>query len=172
VAIRGFVQFVAARFAGSAMVSLDISNLVVIAFPAAMATGNAIVNAVIGSAVAACFAVAFGTMRKRRWVPGAIIVAIVFCASLDPGVASAGMPLMLLRSALLAVAAWAVVRYVLTGSMLAWPVTLFTAAMLEAAVTMATNDRSDLLVNSIVVMTVLAGAILWLVVPRVEEGHA
>ena len=171
-AIRGFVQFVADRFAGSAMVSLDISNLVVIAFPAAMATGNAIFNAVIGSAVAACFAVAFGTMRKRRWVPGAIIVAIVFCASLDPGVASAGMPLMLLRSALLAVAAWAVVRYVLTGSMLAWPVTLFTAAMLEAAVTMATNDRSDLLVNSIVVMTVLAGAILWLVVPRVEEGHA
>jgi membrane protease YdiL (CAAX protease family) len=172
VSIRGCVQLVADRFPGSAMISLDIPNLVAIAFPAALAIGNAIFNAVIGSAIAACFAVAFSTMSKRRWLPGAMIVAIVFCAALDPGVASAGMPLMLLRSALLSVAAWAVVRYVLTGSMLAWPVTIFTAAMLDAAATMATNDRSDLLVNSIVVMMVLAGAILWLVVPHTVERHA
>jgi hypothetical protein len=65
-----------------------------------------------------------------------------------------------------------VIRRLLRDNLLAWPVTFFTAAMLNGIVAMAGNDRPDLYANATVVALVLCGFIVWLVRPRPGEAHA
>ncbi len=143
-ALRTIMQLAADRFPSTASVSIDIANTVVVTFPAVLAIADAIFNTIVGSAVIASFAVALGLMRKRPWLSEGLIIAIIFCAALDPSATAARTPLMLARAAVLAIAAWATIRYLLRDNLLAWPVTIFIAAMLNGIVGMAGNDRPDL----------------------------
>ncbi len=165
-ALRTIMQLAADRFPSTASVSIDIPNAVSVTFPALLAIADALFNTIVGSAVIASFAVALGLMRKRAWLSEGLIIAIIFCAALDPSATAARTPLMLARAAVLAIAAWTTIRYLLRDNLLAWPVTIFIAAMLNGIVGMAGNDRPDLLANAGVVGVVLVAAIVWLVMPR------
>ncbi len=171
-ALRTMMQLAANRLPSMASVSIDVPDAVAVAFPAVLAFADAIFNAIVGSAAVASFAVAFSLMRKRPWLRDALIIAIVFCGALDPAATAARTPLMLVRAAVLAVASWATIRYLLRDNLLAWPVAIFFAAMLNGIVAMAGNNRPDLLTNAVVLSLVLLAAIAWLVLPRTEETHA
>jgi hypothetical protein len=172
IALRGLLQLVAARFPSMAGVTVDTPNLVAIPWPAAVAIGNAIFSAIAGSAAMACFAVSFSSLRKKPWIADALAVAMIFCAAVDPSTDSARTPLMLVRAALMAVATWGLARFVLSRTLLAWPVTIFLALLLQAAFTMLENHRADLKANAIVLMVVLAATVAWVIVPQTREQDA
>jgi membrane protease YdiL (CAAX protease family) len=172
IALRGLLQLVAARFPSMASVAVDTPNLVAIPWPSVVTIGSAIFNVIAGSAVIACFAVSFSSLQKKPWIADVLVVAMIFCVVIDPSADSAHTPLMLVRAAIMAIAAWALSRFVLSRTILAWPVTIFMALLLQAAFTMLENHRADLKANAIVLMVVLAATVAWLIVPQTREQDA
>ena len=170
-AVRAIIQLIAARFPAAADVSLEISNAVAIPFPSVLAIGEALFDAVVASGVIAAFAFGLSSIRKKPWLRDAAVIAIVFCASLHPDATLVQTPLMLLRAAVLALLVFAIARFVLNGNVLAWPLAIFMAVMLNALKSMA-QHRLDLHLNAAVVAIAIVAAMIWVASPRTEETHA
>lgn len=169
---RAAFDWIAATFPAAANVSLDVPDVVAIPIPALVVILNAIFDAVAAVGVAAAFVSGIRAIGRKPWVADAVAIATIFCAAVDSGATSAQMPLMLLRSAVLAILTWAVACQLLGRNALAWPVAVFTGMMLSGIGALAGNDRADLRVNAIIVAVALVAALAWLVVPRTELPDA
>ena len=167
---RGGMHWLAVQFPAAADISIDVPNLVEIAWPSLLAIGEALYDAVIGSAVVAMFVVTLRSLPVPQWARDLIAIAALFCASVDAGSTPAQTPLMIVRSIVVALTTWAVARFVLNGNALAWPAAIFTAFALQSAAELV-QSRADLRMHAIVIASVVAAALAWLLVtPSVSEG--
>jgi membrane protease YdiL (CAAX protease family) len=157
-------QFLANAMPSHASVSLSAPAEVATPLPAVIETLQALFGAIVFAAAVALYASA---IRKRV---AAVTIAALFCIALDPLATLAQTPLMLLRALVFALLAWVVARYVLDGNPLAWPLTLFVAAVLQTAAVLLQNHRPDLIGNGIAMLVFAAAAVAWIAAPRSREG--
>ncbi len=136
-------------------------------FPAALTALQAMVRTLYASAAVLLFARAV-TSAPRRWIAPLITIGGIFCALLDPGTTTAEFPLALLRAAILAAASWLVARYILGENPIAWPLAIFSAAMLLGVSDMMSNHRPDLQANGVVVLIALG--VLFVFLARRSAG--
>lgn len=169
--VRGVMHLVASYFPAAASVSLEVPNLVAISWPSVIAIGEALYDAILGSAIVLMIVTSLRSIPMPEWVRDAIAIGAIFCASLDSGSTPAEMPLMLVRSLVLALTTWAIARFVLQRNALAWPAAIFTAMALQSAAELLQN-RSDLQMNSIVVLVVTIVTLLWLALPKMKTADA
>jgi len=169
--VRGVMQLVAARFPAAASVSLDVPNLVAISWPSIVAIGGAIYAAIVGSAIVLMIVVSLTSIPIPGWARDAIAVAAMFCAALDADSTPAEMPLMLLRSLVIALTMWCIARFILNRNALAWPAAIFTAMTLQSAA-MLMQNRNDLQINAIVVLIATIVMLVWLALPKLENADA
>ena len=160
--VRGAMHLIASQFPAAADVSIDVQPIVALSWPSVIAIGDALYDAVVGSAVVMMLAVSLRSLPIPTWARDTIILATIFCASLDAGTMPQQMPLMIVHSIVLAFTAWTVARFILGSNALAWPAAIFTAMALGSAAMLAQNDRSDLQMNAMVVIVVTAATLLWL----------
>jgi membrane protease YdiL (CAAX protease family) len=170
-AVRGVIQLIAARFPATANVSLEISNLVAAPFPSVLTIGEALFDAVVASGLIAAFAFGVSSFRRKPWLRDAITIAVLFCASVRPDATFAQTPLMLFRAAALALLVWAVAKYVLDGNVLAWPLAVFIAVMVNGILSMA-EHRLDLHLHVLAVAVALVAMMIWVAWPKAEDAHA
>jgi hypothetical protein len=105
------------------------------------------------------------------WLRDTLTIAVIFCASMRPDATFAQTPLMLLRGAVLALLTWFIARYVLGGNVLAWPLAVFMAVMLNGIDAMG-QHRLDLHVNIVIVAIALVAMMIWIAYPKQQETHA
>jgi membrane protease YdiL (CAAX protease family) len=166
IAARGAMQLVASYFPAAANVSVNVPNVVAIPMPSLVTILEAFFDAIAASGVVTAFVFGLGALPSR-WRDG-VAVAVIFAASVQPDASAAQMPLMLIRSAILALLTWAIARFVLSRNVLAWPLAVFITVLLNGIDSMISNDRGDLRVHAIVVGIALIAALVWIVVPRRE----
>jgi membrane protease YdiL (CAAX protease family) len=164
-AVRGAMQLVALRFPAAVDVTLNVPNVVAMRAPSLVTILEALFDAVVGCGVVTAFIFGIRAIPKGR---EAVAVFVIFAAALHPDATLAQMPLMLIRAAALAVLMWALARFVLNGNVLAWPLAVFTAVMLNGIDAMMSNHRGDLRMNAIVAGVALLAALAWAAVPRSE----
>lgn len=146
--------------------SIDFSAPEIVAIPLpALVDGLQAVFA----AIAIAGAVALYAQTVRRWVAPITITALFFIA-VDPGASMQEMPLMLARSLAVAAIAWLVARYVLDANPLAWLLTAFVAMLLQSGATLLQNQRTDLMVNAIVLFALAVIATAWAAWPRSADA--
>lgn len=129
-------------------------------FPALTDTLQALAGAII---VAGAVALYRESLRARV---AAVTIIAIFCASLDPGITVRELPMMLASAAATAALAWLLARYVLGGNPLAWPLTIFVAAVLSTASVLLRNERADLLMNGWAMVAVVVGTLVWVAAPK------
>ncbi|HEY2093119.1 MAG TPA: CPBP family glutamic-type intramembrane protease [Thermoanaerobaculia bacterium] len=164
-AVRALLHLIEAQFPAAVNVSLDIPSAVAIRFPAIITIGEAFFDAVIASGVVAAFAYSVSSFRKMPWLRDAITIAVIFCASMRPDATFVQTPLMLIRGAVLAFLTWFIARFVLDGNVLAWPLAVFMAVMLNGIDAMG-QHRLDLHVNMAVVAVALVAMTIWIAYPK------
>jgi membrane protease YdiL (CAAX protease family) len=128
--------------------------------PALLAAAEAVVGAIVFSAAVALFGL---TLRKHAALAATIIV---FFAALNPGTTPQQLPLMLARALGTALLMGLIARFVLDSNLLAWPLTIFLAAILQTAATLLHNHRPDLLANGVALLVLAAAAVLFFLVTR------
>jgi hypothetical protein len=168
IAARGAMQLVTSYFPAAANVSLNVPNVVAIAAPSLVTILEALFDAIVASGVVTAFVFGLGALRSS-WRDG-VAIAVIFAACVQPDASTAQMPLMLIRSAVLALLTWAIARFVLSRNVLAWPLAVFITVLLNGIDSMISNDRADLRVNAIVVGIAVIAALVWIVVPRREHA--
>ncbi|HKR62215.1 MAG TPA: CPBP family intramembrane glutamic endopeptidase [Thermoanaerobaculia bacterium] len=142
-------------YPAGASVQISAPQEVVMPLPALFDGAEAFAGAIVFSAAIALFAV---TMRKHAALTAA---AIAFFMTLDPSASMSQTPLMLVRAIVAAALIFVVARVVLDANPLAWPLTFFLAALLQAAATMLRNHRPDLIANGAALLVLAAIAIVF-----------
>ena len=160
-----FEQIAAAAPRFATVRGFHVPETVSMTLPSIIDVAQAIYLTLIASGALAMAAVAIRSFPKKRGFAAAIVIAVIFCASIDPGVTMIETPLMLLRAAALAATLWLVGRYVLNGNILAWPVALFLAELVPNALFLLQNHRLDLRVNAIAELIVVTLAVIALAAP-------
>ncbi len=150
------LQWIEYAFPSIASVSVSVPYVVAMPLPALFETAQALFGAIVFSAAVALYVL---TVRKHAAV---ITIAVVFLASLDPLATLAQTPLMIARALAAALLVWAVARWVLDANPLAWPVAVFTGAMLQTASVLLTNDRPDLIANGVAMIVFVIAAMVWI----------
>jgi hypothetical protein len=120
--------------------------------PALTEGGSALTAALIVSA-----AVALYSFAMKKWTAPVTIVALFF-ATLDPLASVRQMPVMMVRSLIIALIVWLLARYVLGANPLAWPLFVFLALTLQTAAILAQHSRPDLLANALALAVFAAAA--------------
>lgn len=149
------LQALEVAWPAASSISLHAPESVATPLPALTEAAQALFGAI---AVAAGVALYAQTLRKHVAL---ITIAALFCLTLDPSVTMAQAPLMLIRSLLIALLAWVVARYVLDANPLAWPLTIFIAALLQSAGVLLQNHRSDLIANAAALIALGVVALIW-----------
>ena len=167
VAYRTLFTLLAARVPGLAELDpLNVGDDVAAPLPAFLALGNALLLAIEASAVASMFAVVLQPLRRRPWLPPLIVIAVIFCATVDPSTTTHHLPLMLASSIAGALVAWIVIRYVLGGNVMAWPLAVMLLVLLRNAATLAQNHRIDLQANALALAVTALLLVVWVSWPR------
>lgn len=170
-ALRVAFVFAARLFPSAARITgLNIPDEVALPVPALLAVFDALYDAVLFSGALALFAVGLHSLRRWPWIPAVVSIGTIFCILIDADVTAAQAPLVIARALAAAVAAWAIVRYVLDDHLLAYPLAVFTATALQAASGMLANHRPDLQVNGAVAAAAVAAALLWTAIPRSNDA--
>jgi membrane protease YdiL (CAAX protease family) len=165
VAVRLALQLLANAFSTHAVVhGVGIPDEVATPFPAVFAAAHALLYAIYGCGAISLFAYALSTVR-RRWFAPLATMAILFFTQLDSGVNASQLGLAVVSAAALAIAAWLLARHVLGTNPLAWPLALFSAIALQAALGMLDNHRNDLIVNGWALIAVVVAILAWLAMP-------
>ncbi|HVS31845.1 MAG TPA: CPBP family glutamic-type intramembrane protease [Thermoanaerobaculia bacterium] len=161
VTAREALRLIASRFRSLAAVDeIGIPDAVALPLPAAFEIAEAIFGAVLVAGAVALLSVTFGSWSKRA-APPIAVMAIVFCTLLDTEATWRELPLAIGAALLLAALVWFIAHHVLDGNPLAWPVTAFSASLLQSGASLAQNGRADLRFHSAVMIVVAVGAILW-----------
>ena len=170
IAIIGTARAIVAQISAAAprfatLRGFQVPQTVALAFPAVIDIAQALYITLIASGALAMAAVAIGSFPKKRGFATAIVIAILFCASLEPSVTLPETPLMLFRAILLAAALWVAGRYVLNGNALAWPLAIFLGELVPSALFLLQNHRLDLRANGIAELIVVTLVITALAAP-------
>ena len=152
-----------ARFGG-----FHVPESVSLPLPAAVDAGQAIYSMLLLSGAIAMASIAIASFPQRYRVP--VLLAVIFCASVDSGVTMTETPLMLLRAVVMTVTFWLIARFILDGNLLAWPLAIFVAGLLPDALFLLQNHRADLRVNGIVELVIIVAVCALLGLPR-DEGR-
>ena len=165
--VAGLTALIEAHFPQLAGISsLSVSNVVVAHYVAVVGFLQALQRAVLGSAALAMYAAALSSATVKRWAAPVTICALTF-AALDSSAAVRQIPLMLVTAILPATAIYFIVRYVLAGNLLAYPLALVVSFSIEAGVQMLRNNRSDL--ETAGATLIAASVILMLICAAVSE---
>ena len=159
------IQRLEIAFPWMATIAFSVPESVAIPLPALIDGTQALFAAIAISGAVALYAHAV----RGKWIAW-ITVAALFCLAVDPYATAAQMPAMLARALVIALIAWLVARYVLDANPLAWPLTVFIAAVLQSAAVLLQNHRGDLVVNGIALIGFAVLATVWFVIPSVSEG--
>lgn len=158
------MQWLELAWPSAASIDFHVPESVAIPLPAIAEGMQAIFGAIAISGAIALYARA---LRKRVAL---VTILALFCTALDPLASSAQLPLVLLRAVTVAVLAWIVARFVLGANPLAWPLTIFTAAVLQAASMLLQNHRPDLLANGIALLALAVLVLFWSVSARPADA--
>jgi membrane protease YdiL (CAAX protease family) len=150
------MRFVAHAVPSSAAVVFSAPQEVATPLPALVEGGQALFGAIVFAGAMALFTAALPGKHAAS-----LVIAAIFCAALDPLASPQQMPLMLVRALLLGVLIWCVACYVLGSNPLAWPLTVFVGATLQAAAVLLQNQRPDLLANGIALIVFAIVALAW-----------
>jgi membrane protease YdiL (CAAX protease family) len=172
IAMRSAVALALQLFPAAARVNgVGIPDEVAMPLPFLAALLDALFDAVTISAAVAMFVVAVQSLKKWSWLPSAVTVTAIFFVLLDSNVTTSEAPLVIARALLGALVLFAVVRWILGTNALAYPVAIFVATAMQSALAMLGNDRTDLQTGGLVVVTVVAIALLWVVItPRTADA--
>src|SRR5207302_6729146 len=96
------------------------------------------------------FVLALRGFASRIWLPPTIGTFAIFFASLDSSATLKETPSMIASSAVIAVLAFVIIRYVLGTNLLAYPLTIAVALLLGNGAELLQNHRADLSVNGII----------------------
>jgi membrane protease YdiL (CAAX protease family) len=142
--IAGLDAMLEAHFPQLADVSsLNVSSVVAAHYVGIVAFLQALQRAVLGCAAVAMYAAALSSPAMKRWAAPLTICALTF-AALDASATARQLSLMLITAILPAAALYVIVRYVLAGNLLAYPLALIVSFSVEAGVQMLRNSRGDL----------------------------
>jgi membrane protease YdiL (CAAX protease family) len=159
-------QALALRFpAYASMHGLNAPDFVAIPLPGLIGILSTILRTLIISAVLGLFLLALRSFTSRPWLPAAIGTIAIFLAALDSSANVQQTPLMLALAAVTATLAWLVIRYVLGGNLLAYPLTIAVALLLGNGADLLQNHRGDLTVNGVVEIVVGIGLLVWAFAP-------
>jgi membrane protease YdiL (CAAX protease family) len=147
--------FIAHKVPSAAVVEISAPDEVTEALPALIETGIAIAAAIVFSGAVALM---FVTLQRYA---GLILIATIFCATVDPSATLEQTPLMLVRALLMAVLVWIIARYVLGKNPLAWPLFVFLILVLKTISILMQHMRFDLRANAIAMMIFVVIAIAW-----------
>jgi len=150
------LKYFALAFPSSATVSFSAPEDVATPLPALINGTQALFGAIVLSGAVALYA---ATLRKHAAL---VTTLALFCMLLDPSSTPAEMPLMLVRAAIVAAAVWLIARYVLDGNPLAWPLAVFTGALLGSAATLLQNQRTDLIANGWTLILFALVVLVWI----------
>lgn len=148
----------------AAVSPVDASSTVAILLPSVVVIAESLFTAIIGSAAVALFAAAISPMRRKRWLPAAFTLFILFAMTLDPGATKLQMPLMLLRAVVMAALGWLVATRFLGRNPLAWPAAIFTGVAVQRALEMLHNHRADLQFHGMITLAATTALLAWLAV--------
>ncbi|HEY0157387.1 MAG TPA: CPBP family intramembrane glutamic endopeptidase [Thermoanaerobaculia bacterium] len=137
-------------------VDLNAPSVVATPLPALVEGTQAIFGAIVGAAAIALFTVAMPPNYRA-----VVTIAGIFCATVDPLVTTAQAPLMFVRAAAVALLSWIIARYILGANPLAWPLAIFTAAVLQTAALLLQHHRLDLTVNAAALFVFALAALAW-----------
>jgi len=164
-------QALSLRFpAMASMRGLGAPENVALPLPGLLGVFSTILRTLMACSVFGLFIVALRGTVSKTWLPGVIAMVAVFFATIDPSATLQQTPLMLVSSALTALIAYLIVRYVLGTNLLAYPLTVATALLLAGGADLLQNHRSDLTMNGIVEIVVAVALLLWVATPRMVES--
>ena len=146
---------VAHALPSAAVVDLVAPMEVALPLPALVEGARALTAAIILSGAVAMFAL------PLRRIAAPVVVAMAFCALLDPSSTMEQAPVMFARALILAVLIWLVARYVLGANPLAWPLFFFLVSTLQPAAVLLEHDRPDLIANGIALIAFALAAMFW-----------
>ncbi|MGZ7032524.1 MAG: CPBP family glutamic-type intramembrane protease, partial [Thermoanaerobaculia bacterium] len=160
--VRAALAAISTMFPRAAMLrGFNVPPSVEVAVPSLIDLAQALYTTLITSGAVAMAAVGIASFPRKRGLTAAIVLTVIFCATLDPGATMAETPLMLLRAAVMAATLWLVARFVLNGNILAWPLAIFTAELLPSAIFLLQNHRTDLRAHAIVEIALVAAVLIW-----------
>ena len=149
------LQWLRVLWPATAAISLGVPDLIATPFPSLVGASQALIAAIVVSSAVALYASA---LQKHVAL---FTIAAVFCLTVDTGATTAQAPLMLLEAAILALLVWLIARCVLDGNPLAWPLAVFLAITLQAAATLITSHRTELLIHAAALLAFALLALLW-----------
>ena len=118
------------------------------------------------------FVLALRGFASRIWLPPTIGTFAIFFASLDSSATLKETPSMIASSAVIAVLAFVIIRYVLGTNLLAYPLTIAVALLLGNGAELLQNHRADLSVNGIIEIVVAIALLIWAAMPRESAAVA
>jgi hypothetical protein len=123
--------------------------------PGPIRAGEALWAAIVVSAAVALYRAAVAKYA------GPITIAAISFAMIEPQADGAALPLMLTGAIVAALVVWVIARYVLHHNLLAWPMAVFLAVILDSATTILRNSRPDMLANGFFLIAVAAAVTVW-----------
>jgi len=159
------MRWIEIAWPSAASISFSVPEDAAIPLPALIDGTLSLFAAIVASGVVALLA----TSVRMKWL-APLVIAALFCISLDPFATSAQTPLMLIRAAAVAVVAWLIARYVLGANPLAWPLTIFLAELLQTGSALLHNHRADLIANGAALLVAAVLVLGWLALPRSADG--
>lgn len=155
------MQFVAHALPWSASVGVSVPNFLATPLPAFTEGAQAL----FGAIVLACAVALYASALPQKQL-GIVTMVAVFCVFVDPQATPQQTPIMLATALLMAVVAWLVARYVLGPNPLAWPLAIFLGSTLNTAAVLLAHQRTDLLINGVMLLIIAAAALAWAAMPR------
>ena len=161
-------MFVSALPRLASIEEISIPGAIAIPFPSLLEAAEALFGTII-----ICGGVALFVTALRNWPKKTATLAtlfILFAASLDISVLPAEIPLMIVSTAVFTLTIWLIARLVLRDNVLAWPVVIFTASLLQGGLALIGNHRTDLILHGSILLALGAITLLWVSLGSLKEA--